>query len=69
MKKTDMITIPKEGHRRTWSIAQEIEKFYDELWKLHTDASLSCDDDGIAIDVINAIDDAMEKYRGLNGKD
>ena len=64
-----MITIPKEGHRRTWSIAQEIEKFYDELWKLYTDASLSCEDDEIAMDVINAIDNAMEKYREGYEKD
>ena len=58
-----MITLPEEGKWRTWSIVQEIEKFYDELWKLHEDASLSCKDDTIAIDVLSAIDEAMAKYR------
>lgn len=55
----DMIKIPEEGKRRMWSITQEIEKFYDELWKLHESAALSCEDDDIAIKVINAIDNAL----------
>lgn len=54
MKK--MIDIPVVGKRRLWSIALEIEKFYDELWKLHESAALSCEDDSIALNVINAID-------------
>ena len=51
--------IPEEGKRRMWSITQEIEKFYDELWKLHEDAALSCKDDEIALKVLNAIDDIL----------
>ena len=53
------MNIPEKGKRRTWSITQEIDKFYDELFKLHEDAGLSPDDDEVALKVLNAIDEAM----------
>jgi hypothetical protein len=36
-----------------------IQKFYDELFRLHDDGALPSDQDEIALKILNAIDDAM----------
>ena len=38
-----------------------IEDFYDKLWKLYEDAALTINGDEIALKILNAIDNALER--------
>ena len=42
-----------------WTIVDDINAFYHKLWKLHEDGALDSNDDKIALEIINAIDNAL----------
>ena len=46
--------MPKEQ-----SITNEINKFYDKLWKKHEEGSLDSTEDGIVLNLLNAIDNVF----------
>ena len=42
-----------------WTVSVMLKEFYSKLWKLHEEGSLDSNDDAIAVEALNGIDDAL----------